>query len=53
MKKASSPTKRDAKQRKDATKLRALATGLRLMTTDAPKESIRIVSIQKRMGDMS
>src|SRR4029450_4222303 len=42
-----------AKPRKDTTKLKALDTGLRLMTTAAPKISVSKAKIQNRNGDMS
>src|SRR5262249_43254990 len=41
-----------ARPRNDTTKLRALATGLRLMTTAAPKISVNNEKIQNRNGGM-
>src|SRR6266571_3646357 len=51
-KKASSDMKRAANPRKETTRLSALATGLRLTTTAAPKISISNAKIQNRMGDI-
>ncbi len=42
-----------ARPRNDTTKLRALATGLRLMTTAAPKINVSKAKIQNRNGDIS
>src|SRR6266508_5216480 len=42
-----------ARPRNDTTKLRALATGLRLMTTAAPKISVSKAKIQNKNGDIS
>src|SRR6201999_558108 len=42
-----------ARPRNDTTKLRALATGLRLMTTAAPKISVSNAKIQNRKGNIS
>ena len=42
-----------ARPRNDTTKLRALATGLRLMTTAAPKITVTNAKIQNRNGDIS
>src|SRR4051794_38766617 len=52
MKKASSDMNSAARPRKLRTRLSALATGLRLMTTAAPKPSINAAKIQKRIDDM-
>src|SRR6266496_3336860 len=52
MKNASSDMKSAASPRKETTRLSALATGLRLMTTAAPKISIKAAAIQKKMGDI-
>jgi hypothetical protein len=41
-----------ASAKKETTRLRALATGLRLMMTAAPKASIIKAKIQKRKGDI-
>jgi hypothetical protein len=42
-----------AKPMKQTTKLSALATGLRLMTTAAPKMSMSAEKSQKKNGDIS
>src|SRR6266496_5498898 len=42
-----------ARPRNDTTKLRALATGLRLMTTAAPKTTVSNAKSQNRNGDIS
>src|SRR5215813_4687414 len=42
-----------ARPRNDTTKLRALATGLRLMTTAAPKINVSKAKVQNRRGDIS
>ena len=42
-----------ARPRNETTRLSALATGLRLMTTAAPKISISSAKIQNRNGDIS
>jgi hypothetical protein len=42
-----------ARPRNDTTKLNALATGLRLMTTAAPKITVSNAKIQNRNGDIS
>src|SRR5438270_4268942 len=52
MKKALSDMKRAASARNETTRLSALATGLRLMTTPAPKISINEAKIQKRNEDI-
>jgi hypothetical protein len=41
-----------ARPRNDITKLSALATGLRLMTTAAPKINVSKAKIQNRNGDI-
>src|SRR4029453_8012737 len=50
---AFSDMKSAARPRNDMTKLRALATGLRLRTTAAPKINVSKAKIQNRNGDMS
>src|SRR4030095_16228366 len=52
MKNASSDMKSAASPRKETTRLSALATGLRLMITAAPKISIKAEAIQKKKGDI-
>ena len=52
MKNASSDMKSAASPRKETTRLSALATGLRLMMTAAPKTSMSAEAIQKKEGDM-
>src|SRR5205823_8626172 len=52
MKKAFSDMKRTASASNETTRLSALATGLRLMTTPAPKISINEAKIQKRNDDI-
>ena len=42
-----------ARPRNDMTKLSALATGLRLITTAAPKINVSKAKIQNRNGDIS
>src|SRR5881397_2696385 len=49
---ASRDTNSAASPRNETTKLRALATGLRLRTTAAPKISVISAKIQKRNGDI-
>ena len=49
-KKASSDMKSAARPRKETTRLSALAMGLRLITTAAPKTSMSNAKIQKRKG---
>src|SRR5206468_3113455 len=49
---ASSDTNNAESPRNETTRLRALATGLRLMTTAAPKISVISAKIQKRNGDI-
>src|SRR5947208_14238999 len=53
MKQALSDMKSAARPRNDTTKLRALATGVRLMTTAAPKNNVSKAKIQNRNGDIS
>ena len=53
MKNASSDMKSAASPRKETTRLSALATGLRLMMTAAPKMSMSAEAIQKKEGDMA
>src|SRR5437762_11834467 len=45
--------KSPARPRKETTRLRALATGLRLMTTATPKTSMSSEKIQKRNADIT
>src|SRR2546421_9470440 len=52
MKKASSDMKSAERPMKQTTRLSALAIGLRLITTAAPKTSIKKAKSQKRMGDI-
>src|SRR5439155_25124780 len=51
-KKASSDMKRAANPTNETTRLSALATGLRLMTTAAPKINVISAKIQNKNGDM-
>ena len=53
MKYAFSDMKSAARPRNDTTRLRALATGLRLRTTAAPKITVSKAKIQNRNGDIS
>src|SRR5947207_11617518 len=53
MKYASSDMKSPARPRKETTRLNALATGLRLMTTATPKTSMSSEKIQKRNADIT
>src|SRR5205823_2889104 len=52
MKNASSDMNSAERPMKQTTRLSALAIGLRLITTAAPKTSITKVKSQKRMGDI-
>src|SRR2546423_15300041 len=52
-KKESSDMNSAASPRNETTRLRALATGLRLRTTAAPKITVSAAKIQKRKGDIS
>src|SRR6266446_2946127 len=51
-KNASSDMKSAARPRNETTRLSALAIGLRLMITAAPKTSMRAEAIQKKTGDI-
>src|SRR2546423_10049117 len=52
MKKASSDMKSAASPRKETTRLRALATGLRFTITASPKTSMSAEASQKKTGDI-
>src|SRR6266404_2969180 len=52
-KKASSDMNSAANPRNETTRLSALATGLRLATTAAPKISVSKAKVQNRNGDIS
>src|SRR5450432_484520 len=52
MKNAPSDMKSAASPRKETARLRALATGLRLIMTAAPKTSISAEAVQKKKGDI-
>src|SRR5450432_1958058 len=52
IKNASSDMKSAASPRKETTRLSALAIGLRLMMTAAPKTSMSVAAAQKKKGDI-